>query len=145
VVSGRVQDSLQMPEPAKAKEPYNATMVFQNSIPFGAPSQRRLHITGGPDGIAQIAVLNAFNEQQGNLHHMSIPITDLETLANSGEGEVTAHSPKASITFKTGDHAAHYDFVVLCDDNGEDSHTETEVERSDFEQLVGSLRETASA
>jgi hypothetical protein len=119
---------------------YNANMVFQNSIPFGAPSQRRLHMVAGPQDEAYVAVLNQFNEQQGNLHHMVIPIAELEALAKAGEGSVTARGPKASITFKTGDHSAHYDFSVICEDAGEDVHTETEVERSEFEELIATLR-----
>jgi hypothetical protein len=119
-------------------------MVFQNSIPFGAPSQRRLHMVAGPQDTAYIAVLNQFNEQQGNLHHMTVEIAELEALAKAGEGSVTARGPKASITFATGDHAAHYDFSVICEDTGEDVHTETEVERSEFEELIATLRpETA--
>jgi hypothetical protein len=114
-------------------------MVFQNSIPFGAPSQRRLNIVAGPDGTAYVAVINQFNEPQGNLHHMTVPIAELETLAAAGEGSVTASAAKGNITFKTGDHAAHYDFVVICEDIGEGAHTETEVERSDFEELVATL------
>jgi len=124
---------------------YNAGMVFQNSIPFGAPSQRRLHMIAGPQDTAYVAVLNQFNEQQGNLHHMTVPIAELEALAKAGEGSVTASGPKASITFRTGDHAAHYDFTVICDDTGEGAHTETEVERSEFEELVASLKQPAGA
>jgi hypothetical protein len=119
---------------------YNAVMVFQNSIPFGAPSQRRLQMVAGPEDMANVSVLNAFNEQQGNLHHMVIPIAELEALAKAGEGAVTARGAKASITFKTGDHAAHYDFSVICEDTGEDTHTESEVERSEFEELLATLR-----
>lgn len=115
-------------------------MVFQNSIPFGAPSQRRLQMVAGPQDTAYIAVLNQFNEQQGNLHHMMVTIAELEALAKAGEGTVKATGPKGTITFKTGDHAAHYDFSVSCEDLGEGVHTETEVERSDFEALVATLR-----
>lgn len=118
-------------------------MVFQHSIPFGAPSQRRLSMVAGPQEMAYVAVLNQFNEEQGNLHHMTVPIAELEALAQAGQGSVTARGAKASITFKTGDHAAHYDFSVICDDTGEGAHTETEVERSEFEELVATLRQPA--
>ncbi|HVT11111.1 MAG TPA: hypothetical protein VHE55_02495 [Fimbriimonadaceae bacterium] len=120
-------------------------MVFQNSIPFGAPSQRRLHMVAGPQDMAYIAVLNQFNEQQGNLHHMTVPVAELEALAKAGAGSVTARGPKASITFRTGDHEAHYDFTVICEDMGEEAHTETEVERSEFEELVATLRQPTTA
>lgn len=120
---------------------YSEIMVFQNSIPFGAPSQRRLQMVAGPEDVASVAVLNQFNEQQGNLHHMLVPIAELEALAKAGEGAVTARSPKASITFQTGDHAAHYDFSVICEDTGEGVHTESEVERSEFEELIATLRQ----
>ena len=100
-------------------------------------------MVAGPQDMAYIAVLNQFNEQQGNLHHMTVPIAELESLAKAGEGAVTARGPKASITFKTGDHAAHYDFSVICEDTGEGAHTESEVERTDFEALVASLRQPA--
>jgi hypothetical protein len=118
-------------------------MVFQNSIPFGAPSQRRLHMVAGPQDMAYVAVLNQFNEPQGNLHHMTVPIAELESLAKAGEGAVTARGPKATLTFKTGDHEAHYDFTVICEDIGEGVHTETEVERSEFEELIATLRSPA--
>lgn len=118
--------------------------MFQNSIPFCAPSQRRLHMVAGPQDMAYIAVLNPYNEPQGNLHHMTVPIAELEALAKAGEGAVTATGPKATLTFKTGDHEAHYEFLVSCDDTGEGVHTETEVERSDFEALIATLRAPAS-
>src|ERR1044072_6819919 len=103
-------------------------MVFQNSIPFCAPSQRRLHMVAGPDDKAYVAVLNQFNEPQGNLHHMTIPFSEVLALAEAGEGSVTATGPKGTITFATGDHAAHYDFSVACEDLGEGVKTTTEVE-----------------
>jgi len=118
-------------------------MVFQNSIPFGAPSQRRLMMVAGPQDIAVVSVLNQFNEPQGNLHHLTVPIADLECLAKAGEGAVTATGPKATLTFRTGDHAAHYDFAVVCEDVGENVRTESEVERSDFEALLATLRHPA--
>ncbi len=124
--------------------PYNGIMVFQNSIPFGAPSQRRLQMVAGPGDAAIVAVMNQFNEQQGNLHHMMVQIAELEALAKAGEGSVTARGPKASITFRTGDHAAHYDFSVVCEDIGEDVTTESEVERSEFEALLATLRQPAA-
>lgn len=118
-------------------------MVFQNSIPFCAPSQRRLHMVAGPQDVAYVAVLNQFNEPQGNLHHCAVPIAELEALAKAGEGSVVARGPKATMTFQTGDHQAHYEFAVICEDIGEGVHTETEVERSDFEELIATLRAPA--
>jgi hypothetical protein len=118
-------------------------MVFQNSIPFCAPSQRRLHMIAGPEDQAYLAVLNAFNEPQGNLHHMTVPIAELQALATAGEGSVTATGSKARITIATGDHAAHYDFGIVCEDVGENVRTETEVERSDFEELIATLNTPA--
>lgn len=115
-------------------------MVFQNTIPFGAPSQRRLHMVAGPEDQAYVAVLNQFNEPQGNLHHMVVPIAELESLAKAGEGAVTARGPRATLTLRTGDHSAHYDFTVICEDIGEAVRTESEVERSDFEAIVATLR-----
>lgn len=115
-------------------------MVYQNTIPFGAPSQRRLRMVAGSSETATIAVLDPFNEPQGNLHDMTIPVAELENLAKSGEGSVTAQGPKANITFRTGDHASHYDFAVVCEDVGEGAHTESEVTRSDFEALIATLR-----
>ena len=115
-------------------------MVFQNSIPFCAPSQRRLHMIAGPDDTAYLAVLNQFNEPQGNLHHMLVPIAEISTLANTGEGSVTAKGENATITISKGDHEAHYDFGVICEDIGEHVRTETEVERSDFEALLATLQ-----
>ena len=101
-------------------------------------------MVAGPQDSASITVLDQFNEQQGNLHHMVVPIAELETLAKAGTGSVTARGPKASITFRTGDHAAHYDFAVVCEDIGESVQTETEVERSDFEALIATLRQPAA-
>jgi hypothetical protein len=121
------------------KNAYSAYMVFQNSIPFCAPSQRRLQMVAGPEGMAYVAVLNQFNEPQGNLHHLAVPVADLQALASAGEGEVTATGAKGNLTFRTGDHAGHYEFLVSCEDSGEGVHTETEVERSDFEELLATL------
>lgn len=120
-------------------------MVFQNSIPFCAPSQRRLQMVAGSENQAYLAVLNQFNEPQGNLHHLAVPLAELEALAKAGEGAVTARGPKATMTIATGDHAAHYDFSVVCEDTGEGVRTETEVERSDFEELLAAVGSPVSA
>jgi hypothetical protein len=100
-------------------------------------------MVAGPQDTAYVAVLYQFNEPQGNLHHLAVPIAELEALAKAGGGSVTASGPKATLTFKAGDHEAHFEFLVSCDDTGEGVHTETEVERSDFEELIATLRTPA--
>jgi len=100
-------------------------------------------MVAGPQDTAFVSVLNQFNEPQGNLHHLTVPVAELEALAKAGEGCVTATGPKATLTFKTGDHAGHYEFIVSCEDIGEGAKTESEVERSDFEALLATLRQPA--
>jgi len=72
-------------------------MVYQHSIPFGAPSQFRLSLTVGADGNADLAVLDAFNQPIGNLNHMKAPVSELAKLTEAGGDPVTATSNNAHI------------------------------------------------
>ena len=99
----------------------------------------------GPDDMAYVAVLNQFNEPQGNLHHMTVPVAEMQAMAASGQGSVTARSAKARITFATGHHDQGFDINVQCEDIVEGVVSETEVERFEFEALVKSLGEEAAA
>lgn len=119
-------------------------MVFQNSVPFCAPSQRRLHMIAGPEETAYVAVLNQFNEPQGGLHHMTAPIRALDEFVAAGQGSVVAEGAKGRITFSTGQHAQGFDVTVAYEDLDEHTSGDTEIERFEFDALVKSLREPAA-
>lgn len=72
-------------------------MVYQHSIPFGAPSQFRLQMTVGADGNADLAVLDAFNQPIGNLNHMTAPVAEIAKLTEPGGADVTAKGNNAHI------------------------------------------------
>src|SRR6185436_2106816 len=72
-------------------------MVYQHSIPFGAPSQFRLQMTVGADGNADLAVLDAFNQPIGNLNHLRAPFAEISQLMQPGSPDVTAAGPHALI------------------------------------------------
>lgn len=72
-------------------------MVYQHSIPFGAPSQFRLQMTVCADGNADLAVLDAFNQPIGNLNHMRAPVEAIAGLMQPGGAPVTASAPNAYI------------------------------------------------
>lgn len=98
----------------------------------------------GPEETAYVAVLNQFNEPQGNLHHMTVPIRSLDDFVAAGQGSVVAEGPQGRITFSTGQHAQGFDVTVAYEDLGEQSSGDTEIERFEFDALVKSLREPAA-
>ena len=72
-------------------------MVYQHSIPFGAPSQFRLQMSVGADGNADLAVLDAFNQPIGNLNHLRAPVSEIAKLTQPGGEPVKASGPHAHI------------------------------------------------
>ena len=78
-------------------------MVFQHSIPFGAPSQFRLQMTMAADGSADLAVLDAFNQPIGNLNHMRAPVDALAALCKEGGEKVTATGQNSHISIERTD------------------------------------------
>ena len=78
-------------------------MVFQHSIPFGAPSQFRLQMSTTADGHADLAVLDAFNQPIGNLNHMRAPLDGIAALCKDGGAPVTAKGQNSHITIERTD------------------------------------------
>jgi hypothetical protein len=56
-------------------------MVFEHSIPFGAPSQFRMQMQVDAAGTAHLAVLDAFNQPIGNLKDMQAPFAAIRAVA----------------------------------------------------------------
>ena len=88
-------------------------MVYEHSIPFGAPSQFRLQMNVSADGTADLAVLDAFNQPIGNLNHLHAPLAEISKLTQPGASPVTASGPHAKIELKRTDDlewlAVHYE------------------------------------
>ena len=82
-------------------------MVFKDSIPFGAPSQLRLHIVADEQGVAQLSVLDAYDQPIGNLKSMSAPISELKKIFTDHADGIVAKNDKASCTFTHGSDKSH--------------------------------------
>lgn len=78
-------------------------MVYQHSIPFGAPSQFRLQMTVSADGVADMAVLDAFNQPIGNLKQMHAPLKDIAGLLQPGGATVNAVGNQSHIEISRTD------------------------------------------
>jgi hypothetical protein len=78
-------------------------MVYQHSIPFGAPSQFRLQMVVDAEGNADLAVLDAFNQPIGNLNHMRAPLEELAKLAEPGAPSVVATGAHSRIEISRTD------------------------------------------
>jgi hypothetical protein len=78
-------------------------MVYEHSIPFGAPSQFRLQMKVNSDGTADLAVLDAFNQPIGNLNHMRAPLEAIGKLVQPGAPPVRAEAPNAHIEISRTD------------------------------------------
>lgn len=78
-------------------------MVYQHSIPFGAPSQFRLQLTVTADGHADMAVLDAFNQPIGNLNHMRAPLSAIARLVEPGAEPVRAEGHHSHIVLSRTD------------------------------------------
>ncbi len=88
-------------------------MVFEHSIPFGAPSQFRMQMQVDAGGNAHLAVLDAFNQPIGNLKEMTTPLESLRKLASPGAPNVRAEGSNSFIEIARTDDAewlkVHYE------------------------------------
>lgn len=114
-------------------------MVYQDSIPFCAPSQFRLHGVVDGDGVAWFAVLDAYNQPIGNLKGMKVPIDDLRAICEAGSGEATATGDKATCVFHTGSDQAHQMLAVDYDDPEKFMKRSATVRLEEFRELVAQM------
>lgn len=114
-------------------------MVFEHSIPFGAPSQLRLMIAPGQGGQAELAVLDQFNEPIGNLRNMGASLTDLKAVVESDTAVVHAEGPKASCLIKVGADPRHDDLEVHYEDRETARAKTATVTIEDFKELIDRL------
>ena len=114
-------------------------MVYEHSIPFGAPSQLRLMIAPGPDGKAELAVLDQFNEPIGNLRKMGASLADLKAVVESDTAVARAEGAKAGCLIKVGDDPLHEDLEVHYEDRESNRAKTATVTIEDFKELIDRL------
>lgn len=78
-------------------------MVFEHSVPFGAPSQFRMQMKVDAAGMAHFAVLDAFNQPIGNLKEMTAPLSEVSKLAEPGGPPVRAEGHNSFIEISRTD------------------------------------------
>lgn len=114
-------------------------MVYQHSIPFGAPSQLRLLVAPDNQGIAHLSVLDAFNQPIGNLKDMVVPMNQLRALVESDTAVVEATSPSAACVIRLADDPRHEDLEVHYEDKVASRSKTATVTLEDFAALLDQL------
>lgn len=114
-------------------------MVFEHSIPFGAPSQLRLLISPVQGGKAELAVLDQFNEPIGNLRNMGVSLADLKAVAEIDTAVAHAEGPKAACLIKLADDPRHDDLEVHYEDRESMRSKTATVTIEDFKELIDRL------
>lgn len=113
-------------------------MVYQHSIPFGAPSQLRLLIAADTEGKAEVSVLDAFNQPIGNLKNMQTQLNDLKAVVETAETVVEAKSDKAVCQIRLDDYRQE-DIEVQYEDLERNRKIVATVTVEDFKELLGQL------
>jgi hypothetical protein len=120
-------------------------MVYQDTIPFCAPSQLRLHGVLDEEGNTVFAVLDAYNQPIGNLQLMKVPIEELRQVCAQLQERATATNDKAVCTFHMGTDQAHQMLAVDYEDPEKYMKRSATVRLEDFQELVGSMKPHTTA
>lgn len=115
-------------------------MVFHHSIPFGAPSQLRLHLAVDAQGMARLTILDAFDQPLGGYKNLPVSLAELAALADGGSNPVNAQGGGALITVKPGHDQAHEFFDIHYEDPDRWSQGESKVVIDDFKALIADAR-----
>lgn len=113
-------------------------MVYQHTIPFGAPSQLRLLIAADAEGQAEVTVLDAFNQPIGNLKNMKTKLSDLKAVVETSEATVEAKNDKAVCQLKLDDESQE-DIEVQYEDLDRNRKIRATVTVEDFKELLDQL------
>lgn len=113
-------------------------MVYQHSIPFGAPSQLRLLIAADVEGQAEVTVLDAFNQPIGNLKNMKTQLGDLKAVVETTEAVVEAKNDKAVCQLRL-DEENKEDIEVQYEDLERNRKIRATVTVEDFKDLLEQL------
>lgn len=113
-------------------------MVYQHSIPFGAPSQLRLLIAADADGQAEVAVLDAFNQPIGNLKNMRTQLKDLKAVVEIPEAVAEARNDKAVCQLKLDEESSD-EIEVQYEDLERNRKIRSTVTVEDFKELLDQL------
>lgn len=113
-------------------------MVYQHSIPFGAPSQLRLLIAADIEGKAEVSVLDAFNQPIGNLKNMHTQLSDLKAVVETAEAVVEAKNDKAVCQLRL-DEERKEDIEVQYEDLERNRKISATVTVEDFKELLEQL------
>jgi hypothetical protein len=114
-------------------------MVYQHTIPFGAPSQLRLLIAASQEGDAEVSVLDAFNQPIGNLRNMKAHINDLKAVVNTTTTPIEAKNDKAVCSLRMTDDPRKEDIEVRYEDLERNRAITATVTVEDFMQLIEEL------
>ncbi|HVL37753.1 MAG TPA: hypothetical protein VM328_00050 [Fimbriimonadaceae bacterium] len=113
-------------------------MVYQGTIPFGAPSQFRLQMAVDQEGVAYLTILSPFNEPVGNLHQLRVAMSDLESAAHGGKA--VAENSKARCSLQPG----HDETVEVAYEDPENFRKSISlVKKADLQELIASMPTTA--
>ena len=119
-------------------------MVVQDSISFAAPSQLRLHMVADGQGNALIAVLNAFNQPIGNMHHLAIPISELDDFTSGRSDKAIARADGAFCEFTMGEDIDHKTYKVDAEEPEKWHKLLDFVIREEFHELIAGLKAPVS-
>jgi hypothetical protein len=114
-------------------------MVYEHTIPFGAPSQLRLMIAPGPEGTAELAVLDQFNNPIGNLRNIKTSLKDLKAVTETDTAVVSAQSDKAACMIRVADDPRHEDLEIHYEDRENNKSKTATVTIEDFKELIDKL------
>lgn len=121
------------------------SMVYHNTIPFGAPSQLRLQVTVDAQGMAHLAVWDPFDKPLGNLKDMQVPVSDLTQLLTDAPKPVLGRNGEAFVEIKAGHDAHHVTFDIHYEDPDKWSKGENTLEISDMKELLEAVAQAANA
>jgi hypothetical protein len=96
-------------------------------------------IAPGPDGKAELAVLDQFNEPIGNLRNMGASLSDLKAVVESDTAVVHAEGAKAGCMIKVGTDPRHDDLEVHYEDRETNRTKTATVTIEDFKELIDRL------
>jgi hypothetical protein len=119
-------------------------MVYQHTIPFGAPSQLRLLIAANQEGDAEVSVLDAFNQPIGNLRNMKAHLNELKAVVSATSTPVEAKNDKAVCVLRMTEDQRQDDIEVRYEDLERNRAITATVTVEDFKQLIEELTKEKS-
>lgn len=111
-------------------------MVFHGTIPFGAPSQLRLQLSVDDEGAVYFNILNPFDQNMGNLHHMRVSPSELRAVASDQAEKAVAQGEKATLEVTRSTDQSHEALHIHYVDSEHWTDSQTTVAIEDLLALI---------